>query len=259
MDDFLFDLRGYLVLEQAVEPGLLARLNQAFDKFPPLERMEWWGNAQRRDYTHTTGYELHNCIEAGEPFEELIDHPGWIQHVRRYVGEADGLFIDECISSKRKAGGHIPVHSGGFQGAMHGAYGYKHGVFHCGQINVILALTDIGPSDGPTMLVPGSHKSNFQHPGINYKSGWDPVDHVEGAIPVHVKAGDALLFVDAIIHGGSNRTNPEGERRVIIYRYSPCWAKTRFNYEYSTALLNRLTPERRQILEHVPPNRPPAA
>jgi ectoine hydroxylase-related dioxygenase (phytanoyl-CoA dioxygenase family) len=28
-----------------------------------------------------------------------------------------------------------------------------------------VALTDIGEGDGPTMVVPGSHKSNFPHPG----------------------------------------------------------------------------------------------
>jgi ectoine hydroxylase-related dioxygenase (phytanoyl-CoA dioxygenase family) len=263
MDDFLFDLRGYLVLEQAVTPALLASLNQAFDNFPPLERGEWWGNAQRRDYNGVTGFELHNCVEAGEPFEQLIDNPGWIQHVRHYAGEeqsyAEGLFIDECIASRRRAGGYFTVHSGGYRGAIRGAYGYQDGVFRCGQVNIILALRDIGPDDGPTMVIPGSHKSRFPHPGIDYASGADRVESVAGTIQVHLKAGDALLFVDGLIHGGCSRTNPEGERRVVIYRYGPHWAKTRFNYEYSAALLNRLTPERRKILEHVPPHRPPAA
>ncbi len=68
LDDFLFDLRGYLILEDAVEPELLDALNAAFDTFPPLEYGQWHGNAQRRDYNGATGYELHNCVEAGEPF-----------------------------------------------------------------------------------------------------------------------------------------------------------------------------------------------
>jgi len=75
LDDFLFDLRGYLILEKAAEPPLLARLNQAFDEFSPLQVGEWWGNAHRHDYTSATGFELHNCVEACAPFEELIDHP----------------------------------------------------------------------------------------------------------------------------------------------------------------------------------------
>ena len=260
LDDFLFDLRGYLILEKAVEPALLASLNRAFDNFPALKPGEWWGNAQRRDYTDATGYELHNCVEAGEPFEQLIDHPSWIQYVRRYAGEqqsyVEGLFIDECIASKRSAGGHHPAHSGGFQGAMRGAYRYKDGLFRCGQVNIILALNDIGPGDGPTMVVPGSHKSNFPHPKIGDYGRGDRMDTLDGAIEVHLKAGDAVLFVDGIIHGGSSRTNPVGERRVTIYRYGPLWGSTRYGYEYSEALLARLTPDRRKILQPIAPLRP---
>lgn len=263
LDDFLFDLRGYLLLENALEPELLADLNRAFDQFPPLQYGEWWGNSQRRDYTGDTGFELHNCVEAGEPFERLIDHPSWINYVRRYCGEehsyVEGLFIDECIASIRRSGGHHPVHSGGYRGALRGRYLYAHGVFRCGQCNILLALTDIGPGDGPTMVVPGSHKSNFPHPLAGDYARGDRMDDLPGAIPVYMNAGDALLFVDGMMHGGSSRTNPEGERRVVIYRYGVSWAATRYGYVYSQALLDRLTPERRKILQPIPPNRPPEA
>jgi hypothetical protein len=260
LDDFLFDLRGYLVLENAVEPALVDDLNHAFDAFPDLEPMAWWGNAQRRDYTKDTGYELHNCVEAGEPFERLIDHAGWIEMVRHYCGDegtyTQGVFIDECIASIRRSGGHHPVHSGGYRGSLRGAFGFKDGLFRCGQVNTILALSDIGPDDGPTMVIPGSHKSNFPHPNAGDYGRGDRMDTLEGAIPVHLEAGSALLFVDGLMHGGSSRTNPEGERRVTIYRYGPSWGATRFGYEYSQALLDRLTPQRRKILQPVPPSRP---
>lgn len=260
LDDFLFDLRGYIILENAVEPALIDDLNAAFDRIPPLERGQWWGNAQRRDYTSDTGFELHNCVEAGAPFERLIDHPGWINYVRHYCGEEDsyvqGLFIDECIASIRRSGGHHPVHSGGYRGALRGRYMHEHGVFRCGQCNIILAVSDVGRGDGPTMVIPGSHKSNFSHPNMGDYSRGDRMDHLEGAVPVHLKKGDAVLFVDGLMHGGSSRTNPEGERRVTIYRYGVSWAATRFGYEYSQALLDRLTPERRKILQPIPPLRP---
>lgn len=263
LDDYLFDLRGYLILENAVEPDLLAALNLAFDKLPPLKVGEWWGNAHRRDYTDATGFELHNCVEAGAPFERLIDHPSWIEYVRHYAGEEQaytaGLFIDECIASKRQAGGHHPAHSGGWRGALRGAYRYQDGVFRCGQVNIIVALTNIGPGDGPTMVVPGSHKSHFPHPQQGDYSRGDRMDALPGAVPVHLKAGDAVLFVDGIMHGGSSRTNAAGERRVTIYRYGVSWGRTRYGYEYSEALLSRLTPERRAILQPVPPLRPPRA
>ena len=260
LDDFLFDLNGYVIVKNAVEPEVLDALNQAFDAFPLLGHGEWWGNAQRRDYNGATGFELHNCLEAGPAFEALIDHPGWINYVRHYCGEeksyVEGLFIDECIASIRRSGGHHPVHSGGFQGALRGSYNYNNNLFRCGQCNVILAISEVGPGDGPTMVIPGSHKSNFPHPNAGNYAQLDRMDHLEGAIPVHLNKGDAVIFVDGIMHGGSSRTTAEGERRVTIFRYGVSWGATRYGYEYSPALLNRLTPARRKILQPITPSRP---
>ena len=259
LDDFFFDLRGFLVLRNAVDASLREQLNGAFDRFPPLQPGEWVGNSQRRDYTSDTGFELHNCVEFDPAFEELIDHPSWIGHALRYAGEAQsyvrGVFIDECIASVRSAGGHHPVHSGGFGAATRTQYRFDNGMFRCGQVNVLLALRDVGPGDGATTVVPGSHKSNFAHPLAGDYARGDRMDQLPGAEPVHLNAGDALFFVDSLMHGAQSRTTEEGERRVVIIRYGPTWARTRFGYEYSDSLLARLSPERRRILQPVPPIR----
>ncbi|MDR3709323.1 MAG: phytanoyl-CoA dioxygenase family protein [Capsulimonadaceae bacterium] len=254
--DYLFDLRGYLLLERAVDAGLIARLNQTLDEFPALEWGQWHGNVQRFDNNGACGLELQNIVEGGQPFEELIDHPSWIELLRRYCGESDsyvqGLFIDECFASIRRSGGFFPIHSGGYHGAVRGQYRYANNVFRCGQVNILLALTDVGPGDGGTMIVPGSHKSNFPHPQAGHQG---QMDELVGVVEVTMKAGDALLFVDGISHGASTRTN-SGERRVCIYRYGASWGATRYGYRYSEELLGRLTPERRAILEPITPRAP---
>ena len=49
LDDFLFDLRGYLVLKNAVAPDLLDRLNDEFSAFPrDLKLGTWYRGSQRR-------------------------------------------------------------------------------------------------------------------------------------------------------------------------------------------------------------------
>lgn len=45
LDDFLFDLRGYLILKGAVDLELVSDLNKTIDTFPPLEVGQWYGNA----------------------------------------------------------------------------------------------------------------------------------------------------------------------------------------------------------------------
>lgn len=261
LDNYLFDLRGFLILRGALTPVQVSGLNAAFDAFPTdLPAWGWWGNVQRSDSEgdNHKGYELQNIAEAGEQFEQLIDHPAWINYARTWAGEADsyveGLFIDECFASVRRSGGYFDVHSGGYHGAVRGQYRYENGVFRCGQVNALMALTDIGPGDGGTMVIPGSHKSNFAHPGK--PDGRGRMDDIEGAIEVHLNAGDVLLFCDGIAHGGSSRTTTEGERRVVIYRYGPSWASTRHGYSYSDDLLSRVTPAQRDILQPVRPRSP---
>lgn len=264
LQDFLFDLRGYLILPQAIDATLLADLNAAFDGFPAIEWKEWWGDVQRLDNNGVTGVELQNIVHAGKPFETLIDHPSWTPLLRRYCGEhgtwMEGLFIDECFASIRRTGGFFPMHSGGQDHAIRGQYHYAGGRWQCGQVNILVALTDIGPGDGGTRILPGSHKSNLPHPVFNlsYEERARQTDEVvEGSIEVNMKAGDALMFVDSVAHGATRRTNP-GERRVVIYRYGPMWGSTRYGYRYAPELLDRLTPSQRAILEPVRP-RPPGA
>jgi ectoine hydroxylase-related dioxygenase (phytanoyl-CoA dioxygenase family) len=259
LDEYLFDLNGFLVLEDAVDEPLLQALHAEFDAFPrDLERGGWHRGGQRRDYTPDTGFELHQAVAAGKPFEELIDHPSWIGHVRHFAGEEDsyvhGVAIDETIASIRSSGGHHPVHSGGHRSPVRTQYRVEHGVFRCGLVNIILALTDIGEGDGATMVVPGSHKSNLPHPEAGRYEDGDPMDTLAGAVPVHLRRGDALLFVDALMHGGSTRTST-GERRVLIYRYGPIWGASRFGYVYDQDWVDGLPEERRAILQPVPPVR----
>lgn len=256
LDDYEFDLRGFLVIRGALSPDEVASLNAAYDRFPELANGEWYGNSQRRDYTKDTGFELHNVLDCGDPaFDVLIDHPSWLHHAAHYAGEegtyVQGVMIDENIATSRGPGGHHPVHSGGHDASIRTQFGYRNGQFRCGQVNVLVSLTDVGPGDGATMVVPGSHKSNLMHPLAGDYARGDRMDGLPHAIEVHTKAGDAVVFVDACMHGAGTRTNP-GDRRIVILRYGPPWARSRFGYTLSDDLLSRLTPERRRIMQPMP-------
>lgn len=261
MDRYLFDLRGYLVLKNAVSREHVARLNEVIDRLPPMRPGDWYGYVHREKFEESRGIAYQQIYEAGAPFEELIDNPAWIDKVKEFIGGAGTfdynngeLFIDENFVSVRGPGGAIGLHSGAHLPVKRTQYRFRNGSFMCGQINMLMALTDIGPGDGATMVIPGSHKANFEHPEFKRAQIGEgaSVDNVEGAIEVHMEAGDAILFVDAISHGSARRVN-EGDRRICVYRYGPAWGTFRFGYWPSPELLNRLTPTRRKI---VLPNEP---
>ena len=160
------------------------------------------------------------------------------------------LFIDENFANFRQPGEAIGLHSGGYPPIMRNQFRYHSGRYMCGQINILVALTDIGPGDGGTMLIPGSHKSNFTHPDLDrhrMRPEGATVEGITGAVECHMAKGDALLFVDGLSHGSARRKN-EGIRRIFVYRYGPSWGNFRHGYHPSDELLARLTPERRQIV-----------
>ena len=43
-----------------------------------------------------------------------------------------------------------------YDASVRTGYAYRDGRFRCGQVNVLVALTDIGPGDGATMVVPAT-------------------------------------------------------------------------------------------------------
>jgi hypothetical protein len=213
-------------------------------------------------YQGHDGVNFQNVIEAGDVFEECIDHPSWIDAVRRYVAtEGHAMSINEAFLNVRAKGGFIGLHSGGHTAAFGHVVRHHTGDWMVGQINILMALTDIGPGDGATTVIPGSHHIHETHPALltsKHRSYNDDIvagDQL-GMIEVHLKAGDALMFTDAITHSSSARTNP-GHRRVMIYRYSPHVMTTRFNYIPSDELLERLTPARRGMVQPVPPRMRP--
>jgi len=269
MERYLFDLNGYLVLKNALSEDEVAACNELLDELQDVGPGEWRGYVQGHNFTGShEGLNLQQIYEAGAPFENLIDHPSWIEKVIHFIGtdqkNFDGLhgpcFIDENFASIRGPGQAIGLHSGGQDRITRCQFRYHDGRFHCGQINILMALNDISEGDGATMVIPGSHKSNIQHPEFDaaaMSTVATSAEGVAGAEEVFLEAGDAILFVDAIMHGSAARRN-SGQRRIAVYRYGPSWGFFRHNYRPSAALLSRLSPERREIvMPHKPAMVPP--
>jgi hypothetical protein len=258
MEEYLFDLNGYLILKGALSSTEVEACNASYDV------MQSTGACPDGPViVHNTGRQeglmFQQLYEGGPTWETMIDHPSWWRKVVHFIGTDDPenfdghhgpAFIDECFGTIRGPGGAQRLHSGGHVGTIRTQFRYHAGKFHCGQVNILMALSDIGPGDGATMVIPGSHKSNIRHPQtvpLENRKDETSTDNVTGAIEVHLAKGDALLFVDAIMHGSARRVNA-GERRVAVYRYGPSWGFYRHPHRPSAALMERLSPLRRKII-----------
>ncbi len=275
--DYLFDLQGYLVLKDAISRDDLAEMNSwvddhwAYVEDPPIlgeaqlsvnpDPEYWIGNVEIHSYGQDDGVNFQNIVEGGAVFERLIDHPSWHPLAARYINEVNGVSIHENLLNVRGPGGFLYIHCGGHTPLFYLTFRqHNTGEWMVGQINVLMALEDIGPGDGPTVLVPGSHKSTEIHPRLELDGKGIVAAHHEREAAgtalamkeIYLEAGDVVFFTDAITHGSAERTNP-GYRRSVIFRYSPRYLRTRFNYQLSPELAARLTPRRREILEPVAP------
>ena len=264
--DYLFDLQGYLVLKDAISKDDLAEMNNwvddnwAYVENPPIlgeaqrnvnpDPEYWIGNVEIHSYGADDGVNFQNIVEGGAVFERLIDHPSWHPLAARYINEVNGVSIHENLLNIRGPGGFLYIHCGGHTPLFYLTFRqHNTGEWMVGQINVLMALEDIGPGDGPTVLVPGSHKSTEVHPRLVLDGKGIVAAHFEreaagtalGMKEIYLEAGDVVFFTDAITHGSAERTNP-GFRRSVVYRYSPRYLRTRFNYQLSPELAARLTP-----------------
>ena len=272
LDEYLFDLQGFIILRGALSRAEVAACNATIDRVHAsgIPRNGWCGHVHREDHPEHRGTSYQQIYEAGSAFERLIDHPNWINYVSRFVGGHDTfdwhhgpLFIDENFVNLRGPGESIALHSGGHEHCVRTQFRYFNGRFHCGQVNVLIGLTDIGPGDGGTMVIPGSHKSNLKHPEFEFQArgfqeGGEAVsaDGVAAAVEVYLAAGDALVFVDSTCHGSAKRVN-SGERRICVFRYGPSWGNFRWGYTPSGALLARLGPLAQKMVRPQQGLRPP--
>jgi hypothetical protein len=258
LEKYLFDLNGYILIKKALQKKEVKECNKIIDKLKNLKNGKWNGYVHGHNYGGKEGLNLQQIYESGKPFEKLIDHPSWINHMLEFVGGKGTfdhlhgpLFIDENFANIRGPGEAIGIHSGNPEGIKRNNYRYQNGKFHCSQVNILIALNDIGSGDGGTVIIPGSHKSNIQHPEYKTnkmkKNTVSSAEKMTGAVEVFLNAGDALLFVDSLCHGSAKRIN-EGERRIVVYRYGPSWGFFRHPYRPSKKLLNRLTDFQRKIV-----------
>ena len=110
-----------------------------------------------------------------------------------------------------------------------------------GLIVIMYALEDIHSGDGGFICVPGSHKASIN----TYKPPLD--SHL--VVNPSFKAGDMLIFTEALVHGTMSWKGA-GRRRSLLYKYSPgysTWGQPKNLDKYLDLAQNDL---QRDLLRH---------
>ena len=212
---YLFDLQGYLVIEDVLGAGELKELNRLLDDH------DLWNRPRGEDLSFDFWQNDEHQVSAGplhmwdEPFRRLIAHPRIVGYLTQILGPRFRYDHGHAMVMSR-GGRPFGLHGGGTPWDNAIAYEVSEGRIQCGLVVVHYALCDVGPADGGFCALPGSHKSNFACPE-SFKSLTEPGPWIK---PVPLRAGSAVLFTEALTHGTLPWT-AEHERRALFYRYMP--------------------------------------
>ena len=87
-------------------------------------------------------------------------------------------------------------------------------------------LTDVHPGDGGLIVLPGSHKANFERPPEmfypgSYKDGTYNNDYNSFEVPAGIKnfnpkAGDVVVISELLVHGALSWQAKDRDRRFFV-------------------------------------------
>ena len=226
---YLFDLRGFIVVKNALQSNQIDDLSQRLEKHRSSNFNPILGSDRTILDEDKDAWSAPSLLELGGTYLDLIDLPTISPYLTKLLGEHyrldhDYAKIDSKMPEREKT---LYLHGGG-QGAGGPAdlvgpsdggqcfYRYSNGRFFNGLVAVAFELDDVQASDGGFACVPGSHKSNIGLPAAwrHSKTQADVPDFVQR---VAAAAGDAIIFTEACAHGTVPwEGKPGNERRTCI-------------------------------------------
>lgn len=226
-----FDEDGYLLVEDALEPDLLERLNAAVDRLDARERAD-------KGLAADAMLNKFRAVVEDDTFLDLLDNPKTFPLLWDILGWNIQLYISHLIVYPPEKGGSEPAPGNWHQdgGRPIPEMERPHPRL---SLKISYWLSDVDtPAHGALNIVPGSHKLDGKPPAC---------DSGEGVLPVCVKAGDAVLFDRRMWHRRGINTS-ERTRRVLFFGYSYRWLRGLDYNNMPEELLAKCDPIRRQLL-----------
>ncbi|MEM9926346.1 MAG: phytanoyl-CoA dioxygenase family protein [Cyanobacteria bacterium P01_D01_bin.50] len=230
---YLFDLQGFLVVENVLSNEEIAILRELVDNQIAL-----------KNQPEASKLRFDSLLSWGKPLRNLIDNPRITPYLSELLGGKFRLDHD-YLHIIREGLGPIGcyLHGGGTPYDPTQYYSFRNGKIYNGLLAVAYELNDVNPGDGGFACIPGSHKSNLPCP-----QEWIDLELANSEVKsVTVNAGNAIIFTEALTHG----TLPwrgKNERRTLFYKYSPnsyAWHRLYYNPDD----FGDLTSSQREILK----------
>jgi ectoine hydroxylase-related dioxygenase (phytanoyl-CoA dioxygenase family) len=237
------DVYGYVIIENTLTADEVGRLREALQKLKrDLIATGDPANAVVRGARFST-YKPHHVhfahiLETDPAILEYLTHPRLVAMAEEFVGGTVRLEESEGIINSRPPDydPSAPVRYGFHTGTRPDLGTYtENGLFHCNFVKTLTNLTDLGPDDGGTVVIAGSHKIKAPQAQLIACAYEDPSLIHQFIAP----AGSTLLFAESLIHA-TGQLRSDKERVIIIGGYTPPMFRAWPGQEPSQAFVDNL-------------------
>ena len=195
------DRDGYVVLERAVDDGVLQRVRGELAPF--LDARSPRG---RNDFEGFSTHRVYALLAKAPSVAELVEHPAVVEIL-------DELLLPGYLLSANLAINLLPGETRQNLHADDGFYRIPRPRPPVG-VSAIWAIDEFTADNGATEVIPGSHRWGTELPEED-----DP-----RIVPVTMPAGSVVVFLGTLWHrGGANRS--DRPRLAITPQYCEPWAR----------------------------------
>jgi ectoine hydroxylase-related dioxygenase (phytanoyl-CoA dioxygenase family) len=236
IERYMYDVNGYIVVENALSAEQVASINRLFDeKIKALDKPD----NPNISFPHIIGWR--------GPMLDLIDNPRITPYLETICWEKFRLDHTYALNIKPgyESGGAYILHCGKKPFDPQHHYSYHDGKIYGGETAVVYLLNDAREGEGGFGCIPGTHKSNFNIPEEFRDMRKPKKEYINVAGP----AGSAIIFTESLSHG----TLPwkgKRDRRTLYYKYAPhCIGIGEMYLDEASQGWPELTDRQREILE----------
>jgi ectoine hydroxylase-related dioxygenase (phytanoyl-CoA dioxygenase family) len=234
---------GYVLIENAISADLTQRILRGLYEIEEGYHRDGPGNYQGSHFegTQKEYFRVDNLPHLDPSFFAYLTHPTILGIAEEAVGGPARLMQSDAHIRRPQPGLDYHFHRGLYAGLG----GEQDGLYHYPFVKVLTNLTDLGPDDGGTAVVPGSHKlSQLSEDVITSAARHDPsLIHT-----VVAPAGSALLFYESLVHSvGVIRSGRD--RALIVGGYTPTMFAPCAGYEPYPPFLEGLSEAHRDLLD----------
>lgn len=214
---YFFDVTGYLHIKNGLTKEELSAGQSACQRYMETDDDQLPDGFGKDGKRHLNGFAFDPALER------LVFHPSTWPIIMELTNRKPKLVSGTLqIDQPGAEGGglHCARDDYGWESCR---YEVKDSRIYCDNFIVFPYFDDVWPGDGGLLVVPGSHKAQFDRPRHLFQNGQptDPTNLPEGVVNITPKAGDILVMPELMTHGILPWNPSDRIRRILVLRYAP--------------------------------------